>query len=177
MIDRPRPIGVLVVDDSEEFLAVACSWIETRPSLSLAGTARDGAEALELVAQLAPDLVVIDAFMPIMDGFAATRAIKARRGSPWVVMVSVHEGTTIEHEAWAAGADAFVAKANLALRLPSVIDGLRDGGSERPRAAEPARSPVHRPDDAPVEQRAVDTILERLGVTSNRAKRPARTGR
>lgn len=155
MIDRIQRTGVLVVDDSDEFLAVACSWIESQPSLSLVGTARNGAEAQEAVARLAPDLVIIDAFMPVMDGFAATRAIKTRRASPWVVMVSVHEGSTMEHEAWAAGADAFVAKSNLADRMPAAIQSLRGGGAVgRPASVRP---PAQRPEDAPIERRAVDS--------------------
>jgi DNA-binding NarL/FixJ family response regulator len=154
MADRIPRTGVLVVDDSEDFLTVACSWIESQPSLTLVGTARNGAEAQSAVDRLAPDLVIMDAFMPVVDGFAATRAIKARRAAPWVVMVSVHEGTTMEHEAWAAGADAFVAKANLADRLPDAIRDLRGGQATRlPTAAHP---PARRPEDAPIEHRAVD---------------------
>ena len=177
MTDRPEPVSVLVVDDSEEFLAVACAWIESRPSLSLVGTARNGAEAQEMVTRLAPGLVIIDAFMPVMDGFAATRAIKARPGPPWVVMVSVHEGTTIEQEAWAAGAEAFVAKASLASRMPSIIEGLGDGRRAPTRAAERARAPVRRPDEAPIEQRAIDAILRGLGIAPSRITGPARTDR
>ena len=130
--------GVLVVDDSEEFLAVACSWIESQPGLALVGTARNGAEALEAVSRLAPELVIIDSFMPVMDGFAATRAIKTRPGAPAVVMVSVHDGSGIEHEAWAAGADAFVVKANLAVQLPAVLQGLGRDAETSGRPARPA---------------------------------------
>ena len=131
--------GVLVVDDSEEYLAVVCSWIESQPGLTLVGTARNGAEALEAVFRLAPDLVIIDSFMPVMDGFAATREIKTRPSAPAVVMVSVHDGSGIEHEAWAAGADAFVVKANLAVQLPSVLQGLGRGEPTSP--ARPRTSP------------------------------------
>ena len=130
--------GVLVVDDSEEYLAVVCSWIDSQPGLTLVGTARNGAEALEAVSRLAPDLVIIDSFMPVMDGFAATRAIKTRPCAPTVVMVSIHDGSGIEHEAWAAGADAFVVKANLAVQLPSVLQGLSPGPESSSRPARPA---------------------------------------
>jgi DNA-binding NarL/FixJ family response regulator len=96
----------------------------------------------------------MDAFMPVMDGFAATRAIKTRRASPWVVMVSVHEGTTMEQEAWAAGADAFVVKSNLADRMPTAIQTLHSGeAAGRPTPARPA---ARRPEDAPIESDAVD---------------------
>jgi len=127
MNDRSQRIGVLVVDVSHEFLSAAGSWIAAQPELTLVGTARDGRSAVDAVERLAPDLVIIDAFMPVMDGFAATRLLKTRKAAPWVVMVSVHEGQAIEHEAWAAGADAFVVKSNLATQMPSVIESLRDG--------------------------------------------------
>ena len=154
MIDGRGRVSVLVVDDSEEFLAAACSWIESQPLLSLVGTARNGAEGRDAVARLSPDLVVMDAFMPVMDGFAATRAIKKQRVAPWVVMVSVHEGTTMEQEAWAAGADAFVVKSSLADRMPATIRSLRRGET-RPRPA-PTKPPGWLPEEAPIEQRALD---------------------
>jgi CheY-like chemotaxis protein len=126
----------------------------------LAGTARDGAAALEAVVRLAPDLVIIDAFMPVMDGFAATRHLKSSPIAPWIVMVSVHEGSTIENEAWAAGADAFVAKSNLATQMPSIIRALsdrttatetrRDDGAASP-GTDAAGVPV-----TPTEERAID---------------------
>lgn len=155
MTQRQGTVGILVVDDSEDFLGVACAWIESQPGLQLVGTAANGSEAIDAVARFAPDLVIMDAFMPLMDGFAATRAIKSRTPAPWIVMVSVHEGSTIEHEAWAAGADAFLVKSNFAEQVLEVVQGLREGTTVRREA--PAPRPARRPEDALLEHRAFDS--------------------
>ena len=122
-------IAVVVVDDSVEFMRAACAWLEGQHALRLVGRATDGLEAIETVARVGPDLVLIDAFMPVMGGLAATRAIKSRSDAPQVVLLSVHDGHDMEREARAAGADAFVPKSQFSERLPGVI---RDLFAERP---------------------------------------------
>lgn len=133
--ERPAFHRVLVVDDSEEFREAAAAWISSQTSLELVGTARDGQEALDEVERTRPSLVLMDAFMPGMDGFEATRRIKSRPDAPFVVILSVHDGETMEREAWAAGADAFVAKSDFARAIPDRIRKARTvrGAEVRPR--------------------------------------------
>jgi CheY-like chemotaxis protein len=119
-----RPVKVLVVDDNLEFLAAASEWLEIQPATRLAGTARDGAEAIAAVARLAPDLVLMEAFMPVRDGFEATRMLKAGAGAPIVIVLGISEGVAMEDEARAAGADGFLAKSEFAARLPGLIRDL-----------------------------------------------------
>ena len=114
-------IAVVLVDDSAEFMRAACAWLERQAGLRLAGTARDGIKAQEVVARLAPDVVLMDAFMPHQGGLAATRAIKSRPGAPVVILLSVHDGRDMEQEAQAAGADAFLTKSQFAARLPELL--------------------------------------------------------
>lgn len=167
MTNRQERWKVLIVDDSEDFLAVACSWIATQPSFDLVGTACNGAEAVGAVARLRPELIVMDAFMPVVDGFEATRRIKSQPEAPWVVVVSVHEGVAMEHEAWAAGADGFVPKADLATRMPALLRTLvhRATGPARPSAQRQApqdRAPNAEPEDGPIETRGVTTLWSRF---------------
>ena len=136
---RTDPIRVLLVDDSEEFIRAAGLWIESQPSLRLVASARNGEEAIEAVGAETPDLVLIDAFMPVLSGFEATRRIKSRAGAPLVLILSVHEGSAMEQEAWAAGADGFLPKPELATRLPEWIRERTEpgrgtaGNDRRPR--------------------------------------------
>jgi CheY-like chemotaxis protein len=168
--DPSKEISVLVVDDSEEFLTAVCAWIESDGNLQLIGTARNGAEALDELGRSTPDLVLMDAFMPVLDGFEATRRIKAEADAPLVVMLSVHEGSTVENEAWAAGADGYVSKAEFAKLLPGLISALlagdtdrsdgRPGGRPRPRVDDTSTpgvdtQPPTNP-DGPVEQRTTE---------------------
>jgi DNA-binding NarL/FixJ family response regulator len=125
MNERTRPpVRILLVDDNEIFLTAAGGWLSTQAGLDVVGTAGDGEEALAVLPAAKPDLVIMDTFMPGIGGLEATRLIKSVPGAPYVVMVSVHEGPTIEREAWAAGADGFVTKAELHAHLPALIQEL-----------------------------------------------------
>jgi CheY-like chemotaxis protein len=117
-------VQVLVVDDSEEFLLGVCGWVTAQPGLRLAGTARSGDEALTAVERLHPDLVLMDVAMPGMDGLEATRRIKSRADAPLVVILTFHATQVARQEAWAAGADGFVAKADVSEELHRVIGEL-----------------------------------------------------
>jgi CheY-like chemotaxis protein len=122
-VGRPA-VQVLVVDDSEEFLLGVCGWVTAQPGLRLAGTARSGDEALTAVERLHPDLVLMDVAMPGMDGLEATRRIKSRADAPLVVILTFHATQVARQEAWAAGADGFVAKADVSEELHRVIGEL-----------------------------------------------------
>lgn len=82
-----RRYSVLVVDDSAFMRRLVASIIESDPTLTVAGTARDGREAIEKVDQLRPDVVTLDVEMPGTDGFAALEQIMRLRPTP-VIMVS-----------------------------------------------------------------------------------------
>ena len=104
------PFRTLVVDDSDAFRASMVRWITARPDLRLAGTARSGPEALDAVERLSPDLVILDAVLPGIDGFRLTRSLKTRADAPLVVLVTFHASAAAREEAHTAGADGFLAK-------------------------------------------------------------------
>lgn len=167
MIEQSRePLAVLLVDDSEEFLTAASRWIAARTTLRLAGTARNGAEALDWLARSRASLVLMDCFMPVLDGFETTRRIKSSEGAPWVVLFSVHEGSAMEQEAWAAGADAFLAKSDFASRLPDLVRGLvapaRPARASRPAARVPEGRAERRGDGEGFFRLALDGLSARL---------------
>lgn len=91
-----EPLRTLIVDDEPlavERLQIVCSGL---PSISVVGTASDGAAALRLIAALAPDLVLLDVTMPEMDGLALARALAAQVSPPAVIFVTAHEGFAVE---------------------------------------------------------------------------------
>ena len=125
MTTKPdRAIGVLVVDDSALFRAAVSAWVERQPSMRLIGAVANGSEAVAAVKRLAPDLVLMDVFMPEMDGFAATRIIKSLPSAPVVILLSVSDESAMEHAARTAGADRFVPKPEFALQLPGLLREL-----------------------------------------------------
>lgn len=82
------PTGVLIVDDSPTVRAVLRRLIGGVPDLHVVGEATDGAQAVEQTIRLAPDVILMDIEMPVMDGFAATERIMAVRPTPILVVTS-----------------------------------------------------------------------------------------
>jgi DNA-binding NarL/FixJ family response regulator len=79
------PVRVLVVDDSEVFRNVMAVVVAATPGFEVAGRASSGREALHLVEELAPQLVLLDVWMPDMNGIQTARRI--RRHYPRVVVL------------------------------------------------------------------------------------------
>jgi DNA-binding NarL/FixJ family response regulator len=80
----------------------------TQPDIQVIGEAANGESAIEFIKRTKPDVVIMDAFMPGMNGLEATKIIKAKWRGIRVVILTLHED--IREEALAAGADAFLVK-------------------------------------------------------------------
>lgn len=87
------PIRVLVVDDSAFARKVLREMLDSSPEVTVVGTARDGLEALEKVAQLRPDVLTLDLIMPNLDGLGVLDALPAEN-PPRVIVVSVSDAET-----------------------------------------------------------------------------------
>jgi DNA-binding NarL/FixJ family response regulator len=101
-------MDVLIVDDQLRARRSLRALLATWSPVKGVREAVNGREALELVKAAPPDLVIMDARMPEMDGLTATREIKARWPQVRVVVLSIY--SEYSEEALAAGADAFVTK-------------------------------------------------------------------
>lgn len=87
-------IRVLVVDDSAFARKVLRETLQKSAALEVVGIARDGLEALEKIAELAPDVVTLDLVMPNLDGLGVLRALPSGGGGPRVVVVSISDGNS-----------------------------------------------------------------------------------
>ena len=103
-------VRVVVVDDSAYVRKVVKQMLLRSPFIEVVGAARDGAEALELVAELNPDVVTCDLIMPEMDGVAFVREQMARRPVPIIIMSIASESGEQVLAALDAGAIDFVHK-------------------------------------------------------------------
>jgi len=101
-----KPIRVVIVDDSLVAREMLSQILGSDDSIQVVGQARDGVEAVEMVANLRPDLVTMDIHMPRMDGLEATERIMAYTPTPiLVVSSSVHgEGMGLAFDALQRGA-------------------------------------------------------------------------
>jgi CheY-like chemotaxis protein len=114
------PGRVLVVDDSEIFLRTADSIVSAAGGLRLVGTAGSGEEAIRLLPQLRPDLVLLDVHMRGLDGIETARIIHQAEPRTVVVLVSAEPGSA-SNAARGAGAAALQDKRNV---LPGTLDAL-----------------------------------------------------
>ena len=101
---------MLTVDDQEVFRELARHVVEATPGFESLGEVASGEEALPAVADLNPDLVVMDVRMPGMDGIETARRITAAHPETVVVLISVEDPMDIPSAAKASGAVALVRK-------------------------------------------------------------------
>jgi two-component system chemotaxis response regulator CheB len=104
------PIRVLVADDSAFARKVIREVLSSDPELEVVGTARDGLDALEKIAELHPDVVTLDLLMPHLDGLGVLHALRGKPGPRCVVVSTSDEQSALAIQALEAGAVDIVHK-------------------------------------------------------------------
>ena len=164
-------IRVLIVDDSAFMRNALTKMLSSDPEITVVGTAWNGLDAIEKVAELKPDLVTMDIEMPRMDGIEALRRIMATNPVP-VIMVSslTTEGARSTLDALDLGAVDFVPKnlSDLSVNIVKVreilIEKVKQIGTAGPGRRRPSR-PVPAPAaSAPV--RSIYRTDRRIGVVA-----------
>ncbi|MBQ0985351.1 response regulator transcription factor [Streptomyces sp. F63] len=115
-------IRVLLVDDQRLVRAGLRMLCEAAPDVRVAGEAEDGRRAVRLAADLAPDVVLMDLRMPLVDGITATGRILAARPATRVVALTTFDDDDHLYPALAAGACGFLVKDAAPAEL---LDGIR----------------------------------------------------
>ena len=120
----PPPLRILVAEDDESFLEAISLLLERDDRFVVAGRARNGREAVALAEEIAPDAVVVDIEMPVLDGVEATRRLREAAPDLPIVAVSGHDYEERVLEIRLAGADDYVRKARMAAELPRALAAL-----------------------------------------------------
>jgi DNA-binding NarL/FixJ family response regulator len=120
------PYRILIAEDDESFLEAIAVLLEQDDRFVVAGTARNGEEAVKLAEELAPDAVVLDIEMPVLDGVEAARRLRAASPQLPIVAVSGHDYEERVLEIRQAGADDYVRKARMNAELPRALATLLD---------------------------------------------------
>ncbi|MDT0341959.1 response regulator transcription factor [Streptomyces litchfieldiae] len=115
-------IRVLVVDDQAVVRAGFAAVIDAEADLTVAGEAADGAEALHLARDLAPDVVLMDIRMPGMDGLSATRELTALDPPARVLVLTTFQRDEYIFAALRGGASGFLLKD---CEPQELVDGIR----------------------------------------------------
>ena len=116
---------VLVVDDHPATRMGVCTLVASSALLEVCGEASDGLEAIEKVADLCPDAVVLDLTMPIMSGFEAALKIKRILPSAKIVFFTMHD---VPASVRIIGADAFVVKTSAPETLVAALERVLQHG-------------------------------------------------
>lgn len=122
-----QKITVLLVDDHALVRRGFRRLLEDEASIEVVGEASNGEEAIRLVGELKPLVVVMDAAMPGTSGLAATRAILASAPDVKILMLSMHSEETLVRQAMDAGARGYVLKSALDLDLAAAVTRVAAG--------------------------------------------------
>ncbi len=122
-------IRVLLADDHAVVREGTRQLLERETDITVVGQASDGAEAVRLVEQLQPDVVVMDVRMPVMGGIEATKAIKQRFPVVEVLVMTAFEDDEFVFTLLEAGASGYLLKTAPVKELVKAIHEVADGQS------------------------------------------------
>lgn len=117
-------LRILLADDHEMMRQGVRSVIEKQPGWTVCGEARTGREAVTMVEQLKPDIVVMDMTMPELNGLEATRQIKRLYPETEVLMFTGHETEELIHAVFDAGARSYILKTEARELLVTALQSL-----------------------------------------------------
>ncbi len=120
-------IRVLIADDQGMVRSGFTILLNAQPDIEVVGEAVDGQEAVAISAELRPDVVLMDVRMPVMDGLAATRLIRAGDDPPRVLVLTTFDLDDYVYEALRAGASGFLLKDASAQELSNAVRVVAGG--------------------------------------------------
>ncbi len=118
---------VLVADDHELFLEGLAALVATMPSCKVVGMAHDGQEAVDLARKLKPQVILMDARMPVLSGAEAAARILSERPEAAVIMVTMFVDDESVFHAMRAGASGYVLKGATKEELGRAISAAANG--------------------------------------------------
>ncbi|MFQ5828439.1 MAG: response regulator [Candidatus Methylomirabilia bacterium] len=120
-------IRILLVDDQTLFRETLANLLNGQEGLEVVGTASDGKEALEKARELLPELILMDIYMPELNGLEATRQIKAELPRVKIVILTVAAEDRHVFEAIKAGAEGYLLKDIEPEELLDMLEGISRG--------------------------------------------------
>jgi len=123
------PIRVMLADDHDILRQGLKLLLSLQQDMQVVGEAQTGREAIEMVRQLEPDVVVMDISMADMDGLEACHAIRTRQPAVQVLMLTMHESEEYFLQALRMGAAGYLVKKVAPTELSMAIHAIAHGGA------------------------------------------------
>lgn len=120
-------ISVLIVDDHPLLREGVAAVLEGEPDITVAGEAKDGAEAVELFSRLRPEIVLMDLQMPGLDGVDAIGLIRRQAPDARIIVLTTYAGDVRALRALKAGASGYLLKSSLRRELIETIRAVQGG--------------------------------------------------
>lgn len=120
-------IRILIADDHTLFRNGICALLEDEQDMVIVGEADDGREAVRLVGQLKPHVVLMDIAMPLLNGLEATRQIKREHPEINVLVLTMYDHEEYFREMLEVGASGYIIKRAAATELVSAIRAVYNG--------------------------------------------------
>ena len=124
-----KKLRILLADDHIVMRTGLRALLERQPNLEVVGESENGRETVELANSLAPDVVVMDVAMPVLNGIEATKTIVTQRPATAVVILSMHADESYVMRALKAGARGYLLKDSAAADLISAIQAVSQNKS------------------------------------------------
>ncbi len=154
-----KVIKILIADDNREFCELLKEFLKEQDEFNLVGVAQNGLEALDLIQNEAPDVVVLDVIMPHLDGIGVLEKLNESKYRPRVIMLTAFGQESITQRAVELGADYYILKPFdfevLATRIRQLAGGLN---------VSPPYITVAKPKNLDV---AVTNIIHEMGVPAH----------
>lgn len=122
-------IRVVIADDQAMVRAGFSALLNAQPDIEVVGLAADGDECLRVVAELAPDVVLMDVRMPVLDGISATRELSASAPETRILMLTTFDVDDYVFDALSAGAAGFLLKDASPEELARAVRVVAEGES------------------------------------------------
>ncbi len=123
-----NPIRVLIADDHTIVRSGLVMLLGSEPDIEVVGEAIDGQQAVQMAAQLQPDIVLMDIGMPELDGIEATQQIKQTLPEVQVLILTMHRSEAYFFHVLEAGASGYVLKGAETEELLQAIRAVAEGG-------------------------------------------------
>ncbi|MBA4121936.1 MAG: response regulator transcription factor [Acidobacteria bacterium] len=122
-----REISIIIADDHPIVRKGLREIIEADSRLKVLAEADDGEEAIRLIEELKPEIVVLDIDMPRLDGFGAARELLKRRNPVKIVFLTIHRKEDIFHAAMDLGVRGYILKESAIFEIVNGIKAVAEG--------------------------------------------------